>query len=73
MDGPIVITLNGEPRELPHPMTVAELVSHLGLSGVRLACELDGAVVPRAEREARRVEAGAVVEVVHFVGGGSHG
>lgn len=72
MDTPdaIAITLNGEPRLLPRPMSVAELVAHLDLDGVRLACELDGAVVPRADREQARVEAGAVVEIVHFVGGG---
>lgn len=67
---PITVQLNGEPRSLPHPMTVEELLVHLGLEGLRVAVELDGAVVSRAARGEARVEDGATLEVVHFVGGG---
>jgi thiamine biosynthesis protein ThiS len=51
-------------------MTVAELIEHLELAGTRVAVELDRAIVPRAEREQAHVSDGAVVEIVHFVGGG---
>lgn len=67
---PITVQLNGETRSLPHAMTVEQLVAHLGLEGLRVAVELDGEIVPRAARAEARVEDGAAVEVVHFVGGG---
>ncbi len=66
----ISLVLNGEAREVPAGLTVAALLEHLGVSAARVAVERNGAVVPRATHASTPVEAGDVIEIVHFVGGG---
>jgi thiazole synthase len=65
------ITVNAEPRSLPEPSTVADLLRHLGKDPAKLAVEVNRAVVPRAEHAARRLADGDAVEIVTLVGGGS--
>jgi sulfur carrier protein len=64
------ITLNGEPAAVPAGLTVAALLEHLRVDGSRVAVEVNRQIVKRSERANVMVEPGAVVEVVHFVGGG---
>ena len=64
------ILLNGESAEVPDGLTVAALVSHLGLGPGPVAVERNREVVPRAEHASTRVGEGDQIEVVHFVGGG---
>jgi sulfur carrier protein len=64
------VTINGEIREVPPDLTLAELVRHLGLTEGPVAIERNRQVVPRAEHGNVAVEAGDVLEIVHFVGGG---
>jgi sulfur carrier protein len=64
------ILLNGDPRELPAPESVTELLHRLGLDARTVAVELDRVVVKRACYETTRVRDGAEVEIVAFVGGG---
>ncbi|MCC6647587.1 MAG: sulfur carrier protein ThiS [Polyangiaceae bacterium] len=64
------VTLNGRDAEVPEELTLAALVSHLGLAGGPVAIERNGEVVPRKEHGDTRVEAGDRLEIVHFVGGG---
>jgi sulfur carrier protein len=67
----VIVTLNGEPREVPGGATVATLVSMLGSRGGRgVAVALGGEVVPRAEWEATPISDGAQVEVVAAIQGG---
>ena len=68
--GTATFVLNGSERALERPLTVGELVKELGLPRERVAVELNGAIVRKAEYDVTRVEAGARVEVVSFVGGG---
>ena len=63
-------TLNGEPVELPEPLTVAGLLAHLGVRSERVAVERNGAVVKRARHAEEHLAPGDVLEVVSFVGGG---
>jgi thiamine biosynthesis protein ThiS len=67
----IEITLNGDLREVPQGSSLAELLAFLGLPADRVAVEVDRKIVRKTEWEICRIEAGAEVEVVHFVGGGS--
>jgi thiazole synthase len=63
--------LNGEPRALPADQaTVARLLETLAVAGRRVAVEVNGRVVARAEHAAFRLREGDRVEVVTFVGGG---
>lgn len=64
------VTVNGAPREIPEGLTVRGLVEHLGLTEGPVAVEVNDAVVPRAQHAERPVQAGDVIEIVHFVGGG---
>jgi thiazole synthase len=67
------ITINAEPRTLPDPLTVADLLRHLGKDPVKLAVEVNRAVVPRIDHTVRRLHDGDAVEIVTLVGGGSDG
>jgi thiazole synthase len=70
----IRLTLNGDARELASPdvegPTIAALIADTGLVGKRVAVEVNGDVVPRAEHGSRRLREGDRVEMVTFVGGG---
>lgn len=66
----IGVTVNGEPRRFPGPVTLAELIAHLGLDPRMVVAELNRRVVRRADLAGTPVEDGDVVELVHFVGGG---
>jgi thiamine biosynthesis protein ThiS len=67
---PLRILLNGEPRDLEGPLTVAALLAKLGLDARLVAVEVNRRVVRRAQHEATAVPDGAEVEIVSFVGGG---
>jgi thiamine biosynthesis protein ThiS len=64
------LTINGEVHEIPEGLTLAGLVAHLGLTDGPVAIERNRQVVPRREHANVQVEAGDVLEIVHFVGGG---
>jgi len=67
----IEIFVNGEPREVPAGLTVSGLLVFLGVEGGRVAVELNREITRKADWAATEVAAGAEVEIVQFVGGGS--
>lgn len=64
------IELNGEPRTLPGPCTVADLLEAAGFGGRRVAVEVNGGIVPRSTHAAHELHPGDRVEIVHALGGG---
>ena len=64
------VTINGEPRDIPASLTLTALIEHLGLTDGPVAIERNREIVPRAQHASVHVEAGDVLEIVHFVGGG---
>jgi thiazole synthase len=64
------ITINAETHTIPGPLTVAELLRHLGRDPKRLAVEVNEMVVRRDEQEKRMLGDGDRVEIVTLVGGG---
>jgi thiamine biosynthesis protein ThiS len=66
----IAITLNGEPRRIPGPTTLAGLLAHLGLDPRTVVVERNRTIVRRPELGATPLAEGDTVELVHFVGGG---
>ncbi|MCW9089259.1 MAG: sulfur carrier protein ThiS [Gammaproteobacteria bacterium] len=64
------IYLNGEAREVPDKMTAAVLVEELGLSGKRIAMEVNMEIVPRSAYHSHHLSEGDKVEIVHAIGGG---
>jgi thiazole synthase len=67
----IEIRLNGESREIPGPLSIAEMLDHFELPRDRVAVERNRSIVPKLEWESVALGQGDEVEVVHFVGGGS--
>ncbi|HWP44982.1 MAG TPA: sulfur carrier protein ThiS [Blastocatellia bacterium] len=66
----MIILVNGEERELPDGLTVAQLIEALALKPERLAVELNRRIVRRAEWGSTSLSDGDKVEIVNFVGGG---
>ena len=64
------IIVNGQPHTCAGPTTLAELVSALAPANGALVVEHNGHIIPQEAWEACRLEAGDVLELVHFVGGG---
>lgn len=64
------LTINGQPRQFPDPLTVAQLVDHLALAGKRVAIERNGEIVPRGQFNEIQLHHGDQLEIVVAVGGG---
>src|ERR1051326_5761231 len=67
----IEIRLNGEARQIPAPLSIAELLDYLNLPKEYVAVERNRSIVPKQKWETAAVHHGDELEVVHFVGGGS--
>lgn len=65
------LTVNGEARELPAGLSVADLLGRLGFDPHKVAVEVNQDVVPKAQHGQHRLGAGDQVEIVTLVGGGS--
>ncbi|UCH53301.1 MAG: sulfur carrier protein ThiS [Pseudomonadota bacterium] len=64
------IVLNGEARRFPAPVTIAQLLQALGLSGQRVAVEVNRDIVPRSQHATHVLRDDDRVEVVRAIGGG---
>ena len=64
------VRVNGEQRRVPAGITVAEMVTDIGLDPLRVAVERNLAIVPRSSLSETKVADGDEYEIVHFVGGG---
>jgi thiamine biosynthesis protein ThiS len=64
------VVVNGDPRRLPGPATLADLLRHLGLDARMVVVELNREIVRRPRLAEVPIADGDQVEVVHFVGGG---
>ena len=66
----MTITLNGDSRHLPQPLSVSALLAQLEIDARRVAVELNLAVVKKAAYDSSVINDGDEVEIVNFVGGG---
>lgn len=66
----LTLTLNGQMRQFPAPLTVAQLVLALDLTGKRVAIERNGEIVPRSTFADTLLNHDDVLEIVVAVGGG---
>ena len=65
------IVLNGDPADLPGPMSIQTLLERLQIDPRVVAVECDRVVIKRAKYAETMVTEGAEVEIVAFVGGGA--
>ena len=70
MESTLQITVNGERRELPGPVSVTDLLHELGLRPEHVAVEVNKDLVTRSKHSETVVAPGDVLEVVTLVGGG---
>ena len=66
----IDLVINGEPRQFPSPLSLAQLVDSLSLTGKRIAIEKNGEIVPRSQYGETPLLDGDRMEIVVAVGGG---
>jgi sulfur carrier protein len=67
------LTINGEERDFPAPVSLSDLLDQLGMKRDRVAVERNHAIVPREQWSQTELAAGDRLEIVHFVGGGNLG
>jgi sulfur carrier protein len=65
------LQINGESRDFPSPLSLAELIQRLGMKQDRVAVELNRNIAPRQQWDQTQLAEGDQLEIVHFVGGGS--
>jgi len=66
----VTITLNGEPHELPGPLTMTALLARLDIDPRRVAIEHNLVILKRDLYGTSMVGEGDRIEIVNFVGGG---
>jgi thiamine biosynthesis protein ThiS len=66
----VSLTVNGEPRTVDGPTTVASLLGGLGLDPRKVAVERNEEIVPRSAYGDTWLAGGDRLEIVHFIGGG---
>ena len=64
------VVVNGEPRTIAGPATVADLLAQLSLDPRMVVVELNREIIRRQRVGDVRLRDGDSIELVHFVGGG---
>jgi thiamine biosynthesis protein ThiS len=64
------IMVNGDSREVPADLSLAGLLTHLGLDARMIVVEHNRVIVRRPLLAEVHLSDGDLVELVHFVGGG---
>ncbi len=65
------INLNGEDRHFDAPLSIAGLLTDLGVAGGKVAIERNLEIVPKSAYETIELSDGDRIEIVHFIGGGA--
>ncbi|MEQ1545071.1 sulfur carrier protein ThiS [Methyloglobulus sp.] len=66
----MIIYVNGESRELPDNNRVADVIDNMGLTGKRIAVELNKEILPFDQYLNQLLHDGDHIEIVHAIGGG---
>jgi thiamine biosynthesis protein ThiS len=65
------LVINGEHHDdLPDGLTVAQLITHLGLPERKIAIERNREVVPKSAYDSTPLHNHDTLEIIHFIGGG---
>lgn len=67
---PMKLQVNGEEKDVASVATLADFLAALNLAPGRLACEVNGAAVRRADYGATALREGDQIEIVQMIGGG---
>ena len=64
------IFVNGQAHQIESPLSLIQLIDHLGLEPRKMAIERNLEIVPKSAWEQTALNAGDRIEIVQFVGGG---
>ena len=65
------IQVNGEDRHFDAPLSIAGLLTDLGVAVGKVAIERNLEIVPKSAYETIDLSEGDRIEIVHFIGGGA--
>lgn len=66
----ISVCINGTTQQFEPPISVADLIQRMALSGKRVALERNGEIVPRSRFSEQLLMDGDKLEIIAAVGGG---
>jgi thiazole synthase len=66
----MIVYVNGEPREYAEQTRVADVIADMGLTGKKIAVELNKEILPFQQHDSHVLQAGDRLEIVHAIGGG---
>lgn len=64
------VYINGKEHKFKSSVTLIELIEQLGLTGKRIAVELNQEIAPRSQYSQIILEENDQLEIVHAIGGG---
>jgi thiazole synthase len=67
----VTLTINGETRQFGDSVSVAALLTGMGLDPAKIAVERNREIVPRSQYDGTLVADGDKLEIVQFIGGGN--
>ncbi|MGA7714176.1 MAG: sulfur carrier protein ThiS [Rhizomicrobium sp.] len=67
----VTVTINGETRHLEEVISVAALLTGMGLDPAKIAVERNLEIVSRSQYPTTMIGEGDRLEIVHFIGGGN--
>ena len=65
------IIVNGEDQYFDAPLSIAGLLTSLGIAGGKVAIERNLEIVPKSAYDTIDLRDGDRIEIVHFIGGGA--
>jgi thiazole synthase len=66
----MIVYVNGETREIAENSHVADVIADMGLTGKRIAVELNKEILPFDQHGTQALQADDRLEIVHAIGGG---
>ncbi|WP_317451592.1 sulfur carrier protein ThiS [Methylobacter psychrophilus] len=66
----MIIVVNGETREYTEQTSVADVIASMGLTGKKIAIELNKEILPFQQYDTHLLQAEDRLEIVHAIGGG---
>jgi len=65
------LVINGDAyTDLPDPLSVSDLIRHLGLPEKKIAIERNLEIVSKSTFQQTFLQDGDTLEIIHFIGGG---
>ena len=64
------VLINGESQTIEHDTSISTLLQESGLTGKRIAVEVNENIVPKSQHADTLLRDGDKIEIIHAIGGG---